>query len=39
MVQVNREREVGGRRATTAHYYLTSYAGTAAEIAGWVRGH
>jgi predicted transposase YbfD/YdcC len=39
VVQVNREREAGGVRTTTTHYYLTSYAGTAAEIAGWVRGH
>jgi predicted transposase YbfD/YdcC len=39
VVQVNREREVGGENTSTTHYYLTSYAGTAAEIAGWVRGH
>jgi predicted transposase YbfD/YdcC len=39
VVQVNREREVGGKRTSTTHYYLTSYAGTAAELAGWVRGH
>ena len=39
VVQVNREREVGGERTSTSHYYLTSYAGTAAEIAGLVRGH
>ena len=39
VVQVGREREVGGQRTSTTHYYLTSYAGTAAEIAGWVRGH
>jgi predicted transposase YbfD/YdcC len=24
--------------ASTTHYYLTSYAGPAADIAGWVRG-
>jgi predicted transposase YbfD/YdcC len=36
---VNREREVGGERTCTSHYYLTSYAGTGAEIAGFVRGH
>ena len=36
---VNREREVGGERSCTSHYYLTSYAGTAAEVAGFVRGH
>ena len=39
VVQVSREREVGGENVSTTHYYLTSYAGTAAEIAGWVRGH
>jgi predicted transposase YbfD/YdcC len=36
---VNRGREVGGERTSTSHYYLTSHAGTAAEIAGFVRGH
>ena len=39
VVQVNRERAVGGKNASTTHYYLTSYAGPAADIAGWVRGH
>ena len=39
VVQVNREREVGGVRAVTTHYYIASYAGTAAELGGWVRGH
>jgi predicted transposase YbfD/YdcC len=39
VVLVNREREVGGERTCTSHYYLTSYAGTAAEVAGFVRGH
>jgi predicted transposase YbfD/YdcC len=39
VVQVNREREVGGVRTCTTHYYLTSYAGTAAELGRWVRGH
>jgi predicted transposase YbfD/YdcC len=39
VVQVNREREVGGERAVTTHYYITSYPGTAAELGGWVRGH
>jgi predicted transposase YbfD/YdcC len=38
-VQVNREREVGGERTCTSHYYLTSYGGTGAEIAGFIRGH
>lgn len=39
VVQVNRERTAGGERAGTTHYYLTSYRGTAAELAGYVRGH
>lgn len=39
VVQVNREREVGGERAVTSHYYLTSHDGTAAEFGHWVRGH
>jgi predicted transposase YbfD/YdcC len=39
VVQVNRERGVGGKNTTASHYYLTSYAGTAAEIAAGVRGH
>ena len=39
VVQVNREREVAGENTSTTHYYVTSYAGTAAEMAGWVRGH
>ena len=39
VVQVNREREVGGERACTTHFYLTSYAGSADEVAGFVRGH
>jgi predicted transposase YbfD/YdcC len=39
VVQVNREREVGRERVTTTHYYMTSYAGTAAELGRWVRGH
>jgi predicted transposase YbfD/YdcC len=39
VVQVNREREVGGERAVTSHYYLTSHDGTAAEFAHWARGH
>jgi len=39
VVQVNREREVGGERTCTSHYYLTSYAGTAAEMGAFVRGH
>jgi predicted transposase YbfD/YdcC len=39
VVQVDREREVGGERAVTTHYSLTSHDGTAAEFARWVRGH
>jgi predicted transposase YbfD/YdcC len=39
VVQVNREREVNGVRTGTTHYDLTSYAGTAAELGRWVRGH
>ena len=39
VVQVCRERVVGGVRTSTTHYYLTSYAGTAGELAGFVRGH
>lgn len=39
VVQVNREREIDGRRATTTHYYVSSHRGTAAEFAGLIRGH
>jgi predicted transposase YbfD/YdcC len=39
VVQVARERKVGDANVSTVHYYLTSYAGTAREIAGFVRGH
>jgi hypothetical protein len=39
VVQVNRGREVAGKNPSTTHFYLTSYTGTAAEIAGWVHGH
>jgi predicted transposase YbfD/YdcC len=39
VVLVNRARDVGGERASTSHYYLTSYAGKAGEIAGFIRGH
>ena len=39
VVQVNRERTVGGKTAASTHYYVTSHRGTAAEIAGLVRGH
>lgn len=39
VVHVNRERQVGGERTSTTHYDLTSYAGSAAELAAFVRGH
>jgi predicted transposase YbfD/YdcC len=39
VVLVNRSREVAGQRTTTSHYYLGSFAGTAAEFARWARGH
>ena len=39
VVQVNRERQVGGERTVTSHDYITSHPGTAAEFAGWIRGH
>jgi hypothetical protein len=39
VVLVNREREAGGERTCTSHSYVTSYAGTGAEIAGVTRGH
>lgn len=39
VVLVNRVGEVDGERAPTSHYYPTSHAGAAAELAGLVRGH
>ena len=39
VVLVGREREVKGVNTSTAHYYLTSRAGTAAELAGLIRSH
>jgi predicted transposase YbfD/YdcC len=39
VVMVGREREVGGRNTSTAHFYLTSLRCSAAELAGYVRGH
>ncbi len=39
VVQVCRERVVDGVRTSTTHYYLTNAGGSAAEFAGWVRGH
>jgi predicted transposase YbfD/YdcC len=38
-VLVMRGREVNGARTDTAHYYITSLRGTAAELAGLVRRH
>jgi predicted transposase YbfD/YdcC len=39
VVLVAREREVNGKRTDTAHYYITSRRGTAAELGGLVRRH
>jgi predicted transposase YbfD/YdcC len=39
VVQVNRERMVNGVNTTSTHYYVTSRRGTAAEVAGLIRGH
>ncbi len=39
VVLVGREREVKGVSTSTAHYYLTSRAGTAAELAAVIRSH
>jgi predicted transposase YbfD/YdcC len=39
VVSVLRERGVGDEVTTTVHYYVTSHAGTAAELAGRIRGH
>jgi predicted transposase YbfD/YdcC len=39
VVQVNRVRQVGGERAETTHFYLTSHRGTAAELGGAIRSH
>ena len=39
VVQVNREREVGGKNTSSTHYDITRHRGPAKEIAGWVRGH
>lgn len=39
VVMVGRERSVGGRNASTVHYYVTSLRGTAEQLAGYVRGH
>lgn len=39
VVLVGREREVKGVNASTAHYYVTSHRGTAAELGRLVRRH
>jgi predicted transposase YbfD/YdcC len=39
VVLVGREREVKGKRADTAHYYITSLRGTAAELGTLIRRH
>ena len=39
VILVGREREVNGKRADTAHYYITSLRGTAAELANLIRRH
>jgi predicted transposase YbfD/YdcC len=38
-VLVSRERVRGGKVEGTDHYYITSYAGSAAELAEHIRGH
>ena len=39
VVLVGREREVNGVNASSAHYYVTSLRGTAAELGGLIRRH
>ena len=39
VVMVGRERAVGGKNTSTVHFYLTSLRATAAELAGYIRGH
>lgn len=39
VIYVGREREVKGRNTSTSHYYISSHAGTAQELAGLIRGH
>lgn len=39
VVTVGRERAVGGRNTSTAHFYLASLRCSAEEVAGYVRGH
>jgi predicted transposase YbfD/YdcC len=38
-LEVVRRREVGGVSTTTSHYYISSHAGTAEEMAELIRGH
>jgi predicted transposase YbfD/YdcC len=39
VVLIGREREVKGQRTDTAHYYITSRRGTAAELGNLIRRH
>jgi predicted transposase YbfD/YdcC len=39
VVMVGREREVGGKNASTAHFYLTSLRLSARELGEYIRGH
>jgi predicted transposase YbfD/YdcC len=39
VVMVGREREVKGANTSESHFYLTSLRASAAELAGYVRGH
>jgi predicted transposase YbfD/YdcC len=39
VAEVVRRCEVGGVSTTASHYYVSSHAGTAQEMAGRVRGH
>jgi len=39
VVAVSRERRAGGKSSSETGYYLTSYAGSAAELGGLIRGH
>lgn len=39
VAEVAREREAGGKKTRTVHYYVSSHAGTALEMAGVIRGH
>ncbi len=39
VIRVGRERQVKGERTDTAHYYISSLRGTAAELGGLIRRH